>query len=75
MAVIKLQMMGLVHLKELNNLTYLDLSYCSELTDDGLVHLKGLTNLTYLGLSECENITIDGVENLTNNNHKLSIEY
>ena len=41
---------GLVHLKDLTNLTFLGLGG-TQITDAGLEHLKGMTNLTRLDLS------------------------
>ena len=53
---------GLVHLKNLTNLQYLDLME-TQITDTGLVHLKNLTNLQSLGLMKTQ-ITDTGLVHL-----------
>ena len=54
---------GLAHLRDLNNLTSLDLGHIM-ITDAGLAHLRPLTNLTSLDLSGCEQITDAGLAHL-----------
>ena len=62
---------GLLHLKGLTNLTYLDLSVSSTpVTDGGLVHLGTLANLTRLELSNTQVtdaglVHLKGLTNLT----------
>ena len=53
---------GLVHLKGLTKLEYLNLSY-TNITDAGLAHLKGLTKLETLSLSRTK-ITDAGLVHL-----------
>jgi len=53
---------GLAHLKNLKNLTYLNL-YGTGITDAGLVHLKGLTNLKKLYLWQTK-VTSSGADDL-----------
>ena len=43
---------------------WLDLTYCTKITDAGLVHLKGLTNLEWLNLKLCRQITDAGLAHL-----------
>ena len=53
---------GLVHLKGLTKLTYLELRNTS-ITDAGLLHLKDLTNLRDLALYETQ-VTDAGIADL-----------
>lgn len=55
---------GLIHLKMLTNLKYLDLSTCNRLTDVGLEHIKDLIKLKILILTRCKRITDDGLIHL-----------
>ena len=54
---------GLWHLRELTNLTHLDLGRWYLITDDGLSHLAGLTKLKTLDLQDTK-ITDAGLEHL-----------
>ena len=55
---------GLVHLKEMTELSHLDLTFCQDLTDRGLLNLKRLSSLQYVDLQGCNNLTDSGVTEL-----------
>ena len=53
----------LIHLKDLKQLSTLDLTRCHNITDEGLKHLKDLP-LKNLNLGWCDKITDAGLEHL-----------
>ena len=55
---------GTRNLSGLSNLLELDLSWCSNLTDEQLTHLP--PSITKLKLKDCKNLTDQGIENLVN---------
>lgn len=57
---------GLRELKEITNLTSLNISHCCEITDVGLENLSNLIHLDSLNLSNCEKVTDIGLKNLSN---------
>eukprot|EP01112_Ceratiomyxa_fruticulosa_P011054 TRINITY_DN2972_c0_g1_i1.p1 TRINITY_DN2972_c0_g1~~TRINITY_DN2972_c0_g1_i1.p1 ORF type:complete len:569 (+),score=60.76 TRINITY_DN2972_c0_g1_i1:392-2098(+) len=60
---------GVKFLSGLVNLTSLDLSACTNLTNAGLPYLYTLTSLTKLNLNFCKDLTDNGINQIT---HKLS---
>ena len=48
-------------LKDIRSLTYLDLSWSEDLTDEGFEHILSLSSLTYLDLSHCEHVADNGL--------------
>ena len=55
---------GLANLRDPTTLTYLDLAFCKNVTDDGLSYLAALKNLEELYVN-CTAITDDGTKHLT----------
>jgi hypothetical protein len=54
--------LGLMELSE--NLTYINLTACKNITDDGLVHFSKLVNLTSINFTSCNKITSNGMMHL-----------
>lgn len=61
-------------IKNLIQITNLDLNGCGLLTDDMLKHLEKLPNLSYLDISNCKIITESGIQNLLKKLPKLTCE-
>ncbi len=52
-------------LKDMGQLTSLNLAYCQQLTDEALLYVKELRNLRSLNLSGLRQITDEGIECLS----------
>jgi hypothetical protein len=55
---------GLVKLKSIKNLAYLNLSGCDSITDRGLRNINEMPNLTHLNLNGCKRLSSKGIDRL-----------
>jgi hypothetical protein len=62
---------GLVSLRQLPYLAYLDLSYCNRLEDNALKTLEAMRSLTYVSLLGCLRISMGGLARVRRKNLEI----